>query len=451
MFFFIFSYSLCKRSFNLGSGISIKLELLPGNCEIPEEIKIENVIDSNSTDIDRYDKPEETTNKNLIKLDENHKIVKNYSYVFADKSNLVNIPWQPMLEGNSLIDKDNVETSRSFAASDDQQIGEIYEPILKDRKIHKERKLHIRESDITEPILKSTTPKVHKTTNDFHVDNAGAETIKTARSDSVNKRGRESRLVTVQLFPFRLGELLERAERYARQTLLPLITVQAPRLLGFGVTTENDDDRDAKSYPLPDVKSRGLRKNIQVDAGDETTFYPGASDLTTEGLNPTDDNLIPDSTQKNLFELLRENQNSPRVIQQRSISTDYYTNLNFDNPDTIKPKRVKPTKLYQDFDDDDDSKEVGLDLTMVKIDLPTYKPPIGFPYLFEVPLEQHTFTNKDSYENPSSPPPPPPPPVTVTAPPTTEKSKFIPLIYATNDESTEQHIKIQDNKTIRSR
>lgn len=41
---------------------------------------------------------------------------------------------------------------------------------------------------------------------------------------------------TVQLLPFRLGELLQRAERYARETLLPLISVQAPRFFGFNVT-----------------------------------------------------------------------------------------------------------------------------------------------------------------------------------------------------------------------
>lgn len=47
-------------------------------------------------------------------------------------------------------------------------------------------------------------------------------------------RPRENSVFTIQLFPFRLGELIERAERYARETLLPLISEQAPRIFRFG-------------------------------------------------------------------------------------------------------------------------------------------------------------------------------------------------------------------------
>lgn len=46
-------------------------------------------------------------------------------------------------------------------------------------------------------------------------------------------RPRENSVFTIQLFPFRLGELIERAERYARETLLPLISEQAPRIFRF--------------------------------------------------------------------------------------------------------------------------------------------------------------------------------------------------------------------------
>lgn len=47
-------------------------------------------------------------------------------------------------------------------------------------------------------------------------------------------RPRENSVFTIQLFPFRLGELIERAERYARETLLPLISEQAPRIFRLG-------------------------------------------------------------------------------------------------------------------------------------------------------------------------------------------------------------------------
>lgn len=84
------------------------------------------------------------------------------------------------------------------------------------------RPLHTKRNE--EPLLRSTTLRSAST--------ATAD----AAADVSPMRPRENSVFTIQLLPFRLGELIERAERYARETLLPLISEQAPRIFRFGET-----------------------------------------------------------------------------------------------------------------------------------------------------------------------------------------------------------------------
>lgn len=71
-------------------------------------------------------------------------------------------------------------------------------------------------------------------------------------------RPRENSVFTIQLFPFRLGELIERAERYARETLLPLISEQAPRIFRFG-----GEAPAAASLPAPTAAAASGTRNAR--------------------------------------------------------------------------------------------------------------------------------------------------------------------------------------------
>lgn len=287
---------------------------------------------------DNYSAANEIRKKNVIILGAKFKIVKNVTNTLNDEGGILNLPWQPVLEANS-IDKELPESSRSF--KDENQDEEIVEPLLKldgSRRRNHSRQAHsLTEAEISEPILKSTTQRVTKKKS----SSVTAKRSYEENNQSTDNQSQPNGFVTVQLFPFRLGDLLERAERYARLTLLPLISEQAPKFFGFDFLK-----------PDPEVSQR------------KPKYFPPLGDYTEEEI--LDSKLVEinqnrKSKDVSIEERIDLNRNENRVIQPRSISSNqYYTNLNIDEDET-----------------DDNSKGV-------RIDLPTFKPPL-FPYSFEIP------------------------------------------------------------------
>lgn len=286
---------------------------------------------------DNYSAANEIRKKDVINLGAKFKIVKNVTNTLNDEGGILNLPWQPVLEANS-IDKELPESSRSF--KDENQNEEIVEPILKldGRRKNTSRQAHaLTETEISEPVLKSTTQRV---------TNKKSSSITAKRSYEENNQSSDSQpkpngFVTVQLFPFRLGDLLERAERYARLTLLPLISEQAPKFFGFDFLKPDQEVSQRKPKYFPPL----------ADYAEE--------EIHDSKLREKEQNRKPKDV--SIEERIDLNRNENRVIQPRSISSNqYYTNLNIDVDET-----------------GDNSKGV-------RIDLPTYKPPL-FPYSFEIP------------------------------------------------------------------
>lgn len=358
------SYSICKRFFSLESGVPERLDLRPGNCHIPEEVyeldelpsmKQDRVDSGNSADYSNFDDDAE---KEL-------KISKNNFGLNEEEHE--NGSWQNLIEGNGL-DRGSTEASRSFH----NEKGEIFEPVLKNKKgKEKARNLEgFSNEEIVEPILKSTTQRVSR-------DSA----------QQMDRKARENTFSSVQLFPFRLGELLERAERYARMTLLPLISETAPRLFGFGTV-------------LSDESGESERKPKAVDFEDIPVSH---SEIEEE------------SAPKNIYESLRETSNKTKVIQSRSIQDlRYYSNIN-DLTSSDDQSSVDRSDI-EIISDDRRPHFLAFSEDMVKIDLPTYRPPArtvkDFPYEFvrpDYPEESTTDTN---------------PPKIVTPPRTSRKDSF---------------------------
>lgn len=115
------------------------------------------------------------------------------------------------------------------------------------------RALGAQRGAVEEPVLRSTTLRATAAT-------VAASTAAPSPPPEP-MRPRENSVFTIQLFPFRLGELIERAERYARETLLPLISEQAPRIFRFGEPATTSDNADAASG------SRNARHLKYIPAG----------------------------------------------------------------------------------------------------------------------------------------------------------------------------------------
>lgn len=432
------SYSMCRNYMLLESGNAVYIKLQPGVCEISHENDITfspiegdaatKRIDANAgtttgytddNDGDDVDKLREK--KNVINLGTNYKITSNKTYAYSNKA--TNLPWQPVLENGNSLERNSAESSRGFQS---YMPGEIFEPILKERQKPnpnvgrsfsvEERPNVFNEQEIMEPILKATTPRSRKTKN-MPIESAAT---------------RENSYFNVQLLPFRLGELFERAEKYARETLLPLISEQAPRFFGFGAERDEPNERKPKYIPkigeLRNETAVSERRVIDLPPALNKTIFvvdntPDESDSEFEEItNHTESAALraeetPDAVRharesKNILSLLRVREKrttaappaSPFIgVQQtllavmkqgRSLSTrssapsisrrSYYT-----NPDAIK------------YDDD---------LKVVRIDLPTYKPPTkslpltspnaaaaprhySFPYQYEIPPDPATLTS----------------------------------------------------------
>lgn len=415
------SYSMCRNYMLLESGNPVSIKLQSGICELTDENDVtftpfdntespktgEAAARGGSDDVDKL-----REKKNVYNLGSNYKINKNKTYAYPNIQK-GSFPWQPVLENGNSLERNSAESSRSLHSDTP---GEIYEPILKDRSRHTQpkphtgrsfnidgdhRKSHVyTEPEIMEPILKATT----------------ARSRKQKQVPFETSSMRENSYFNVQLLPFRLGEIFERAEKYARETLLPLISEQAPRFFGFGIDREGPNQRRPKYIPkigetirnetiirerhisLPPILNDTIFVVDNPDDQFDSDFKePNATiggDIKRSDSNESQNIVVEPRDTKNILSLLRTREKrttSIPILEQRSSqlgrslsSANYYT-----NPDAIK---------------NDDN------LKIVRIDLPTYKPHIKslplapvmvaaptlpkihripFPYQFEIPADPH--------------------------------------------------------------
>uniref|UniRef100_A0A1I8P6B9 Lipase domain-containing protein n=1 Tax=Stomoxys calcitrans TaxID=35570 RepID=A0A1I8P6B9_STOCA len=363
------SHSICNPNTKLSTGSPVRMKLKPGNCELDNQEEYGAFTSKpatqapDSTAQESIQVPEadaiETIKKrkNFLNLGSSFKLGENQSYPLEDNGEL---PWQPILEGNSL-DKDVGESSRSFS----EQPEEIFEPILNDRRLNVNRGRNLNDftgvGEIMEPVLKATTPRVKKG-KEIILPEPQPITDKPDKFEIIkltplNNPERpksaasiENDAVTVQLFPFRLGELLQRAERYARETILPLISVQAPRFFGFNVAGNQETQvrsEHRKPRYIPRFEENAFKENSNKrNFGQKRRSGETHSSASRE--------------QRNIFALLRPPNLAitPQDQQQAEESQDaptYYTNVVMTASRSLKPENP--------------------DYEPVFIDLPTYKPP----------------------------------------------------------------------------
>lgn len=400
------SKSLCRRDITLLSEVPIYLELKNGNCYTPDENDItyspelnkpsrESISSKYETDTTNDEKLKKyfeddadkfREKKDVINLGTNFKITQNNTYSYSESTD--QLPWQPILDGNSLDKTDATESSRMFPV--------IVEPIVKSRTVpvtetknqSKETGRSLSPNDDTLITEQSALKTDEKTTT----EQSRLNKIKNAfiPSNEVT-RSRENTFFTIQLLPFKLGDLFERAERYARETLLPLISEQAPRFFGFGVGDPKSDKSPKYFPPLGEISEEtnddatvvSERKLDLPPKLTNSTLVELDDEINKNGaeLSDSDDNAESNSTQ--ILELetaesqVGESRSSKNILS--LLRTDRSRKL---IPVTKAAQSAERRSYYTGFSDGN----IDENLRIVHIDLPTYKPPplisTLFPYKF---------------------------------------------------------------------
>lgn len=260
--------SVCRKGLSLESGKPVYLPLFSGECNVPSEsdnstspnlerivqdkqgggigpfTKEQNYEQKDSYSIETLSKERTTASLSSSKgvgpftKDQNLRIIESKenfkSNNFEDLGNRrSNNPWNIIDissdgDSNSLENSDS-EKGRGFSSSNlftktssphpsvepsTEFLPEIREPVLQVDK--KETGRSLKFPEITEPILRPRSAR-QNTRNEVHKqDEMQQETLSTSRG------------FTVQFLPERLAGILAQAERYARQTLLPLISQYTP-------------------------------------------------------------------------------------------------------------------------------------------------------------------------------------------------------------------------------
>ncbi|XP_066593077.1 uncharacterized protein [Prorops nasuta] len=279
--------SICKKGLTLESGRSVYLPLYPGECNIPSESEnstltesiVERPVDEKKgigpfTKSQNYEvkdgfsveafssersKPEKslgpfTKEQNLRIGEEKPRSIFTETKIFVDPDGRrVNGPWNFVdlpNDGNSnSLENTELERGRGFSGSNyiqktssalnqpekttTEYLPEIQEPVLQLNKKETGRSLKLPE--ITEPILRPRPAR---------------QNFKAEDKDEIQETSSTStRGFTVQFLPERLAGILAQAERYARQTLLPLISQYTPSFVGGGSNNSNIKHEETKYFP----------------------------------------------------------------------------------------------------------------------------------------------------------------------------------------------------------
>ncbi|XP_015182837.1 PREDICTED: uncharacterized protein LOC107069771 [Polistes dominula] len=263
--------SICKNGLILESGRTNRLPLYPGDCEIPVEgenvtnpiiVPLERMVQERQGGFGPFTKDQNYDFRNIYSSeftskkrtggskgvgpftrDQNIRLVDGSSNDYENSDDSSGSSWKIVEisnggESNSL-DNGEIENGRSFSGSnfiqqvstftettpeDDtttkQYLPEIREPVLRSNKKESGRSLKL--SEITEPILRprSTRQNLGRRNTSYDEERQDDEIQETS---STSTRG-----FTVQFLPERLAGILAQAEKYARQTLLPLISQYTP-------------------------------------------------------------------------------------------------------------------------------------------------------------------------------------------------------------------------------
>lgn len=220
--------SFCKKGIQLLSEESIEMPLYPGDCEVQQDNEQSNATSSTHEYItNKENSTKEEGNiidpvDNELPEDSPHRpftLVDTYEWTGGENS-------------GRAFGMTNTKTAPSGAI-------EIAEPVLRPRprKTPRQRADSPEDQEISEPLLRATRPPRTTTVSPLirKAKNYDMSTTPTYETVTWGERAeKEETGFVVQFLPSRLASFISRAERYARDTLLPLVSAYAPRLPIFG-------------------------------------------------------------------------------------------------------------------------------------------------------------------------------------------------------------------------
>ncbi|KOB70747.1 Uncharacterized protein OBRU01_14791 [Operophtera brumata] len=221
--------SFCKKGLQLLSEESVELPLYPGDCVVPPD-----------------DQSFNGTNDTQVNTKENSTKREAPIVIRDDLDN--ELSEEPPQRPFALVDTyewtgEAENTGRAFGMTNTKTapsgLVEIAEPVLRPRlrKTPRQRADNPDGHEISEPVLRATQPPKSTTQPPLirkakNYDMSTTPTYDSMTSD--DRAEKEESSFAVQFLPARLASFISRAERYARDTLLPLVSAYAPRLPIFG-------------------------------------------------------------------------------------------------------------------------------------------------------------------------------------------------------------------------
>ncbi|XP_055614938.1 uncharacterized protein LOC129761246 [Toxorhynchites rutilus septentrionalis] len=337
------SFSICKE-IHLDSNSPVHLTLLPGECEAENDY-IHNQTDENhSTDAPEdsdegsdYDDSSkgQSSERNDINPHFNSQHSLRGKVTTEHDKNLDTQPWQPIV----------IDLPRSYRNTDSNNSYPIYvTPTATLPTTSTER-------SISEPVLKRAQHEPRKLLNKTNDRSSDKRSIETQSiKDPTTTPLPESKLITVQLFPYRFANVFEKAERYARLTLLPLLTEQFPQFFKSKTNSKelysSENPEFNQTEPVPTIFKTNATDKTIVSASRRSDVRVGkTSDLNERRHLRAADKIdaLPPST-RNAF-----------------ISEDALFQIHH-----IEPS-IATTAV--------DSSVVETADELIRINLPTYKPP----------------------------------------------------------------------------
>ncbi|XP_017883705.1 uncharacterized protein LOC108627135 [Ceratina calcarata] len=286
--------SVCRKGLMLESGKPVYLPLFPGECNVPVESEnttspvLGQLMQEKQGGIGPFTKEQNYETKETFPVDfandkpskglgpftkeQNLRIIERQSNFDDSNRRSTSNPWNIIDlskdgDSNSLENSD-AERGRGFSGpnffaktaspnpaveSTTEFLPEIREPVLQIDK--KETGRSLKFPEITEPILRPRSARQNRN-----------EVRSEKQKDEIQETASTSGVFTVQFLPERLAGILAQAERYARQTLLPLISQYTPSFV-TGSRKEFNLSRSLSWEPEKDW-STTTESTFKTEAGD---------------------------------------------------------------------------------------------------------------------------------------------------------------------------------------
>ncbi|XP_050293275.1 uncharacterized protein LOC126733886 [Anthonomus grandis grandis] len=314
--------SVCKKNFILESGKPAILPLYPRDCDIHK---------TDSSDSEEEIKLDKAENVHVGYLNSKEESTNSLDDVEAESSRAFN---------SRVIKADKINKNT------DALNREVVEPILKPQPT-KNGRAHVEssksKSEISEPILGPTTVK--------SVDKSTEKTIKReeellkgedrpgdtrrkpedskslrdpavgyerSRNPSNNPNPLDAIVTTVQFLPQRLARMFEQAEKYARETFLPLVSTYTPRFISDFIGQRGEP----KYVPLHYEEDQEIQKTAESKSPDAPSNIQQRSISIANGFNRLSTDEVLTTPYTHIQRIIKKSQKSNNDVLDDSVPSE---------------------------------------------------------------------------------------------------------------------------------